>query len=162
MTMKNKHMKKLLKGSIVFLVVIIAVGSYLWYVDDKTGVRTQLSQEETQELKNLVFTNVKTWLKIDNPKIDDVVTIEEINASSTAAKGKWIDIKGYPGNDDYGVIHSDWIAWRMEGGAWEVVPGGYYHFDCSDLDRIPPRFDDFFRAVIYGPTGERTCAYPGI
>lgn len=173
-------MKKSFKIVIGLIVVIIIVGLCTWYAEDKKEVSTRLSQEDEQELRTAVFEQVgprsikvigfdreetlgtQRHYSIIGPKdIEEVMTIEAVDDSGTAAKGKFFDQYGLKKAEEQ-FFWGDWIAWKNDQDEWSVaheagIGSSEEKFLCYNLDLIPDQFREFFQDEISSRLGEGPC-----
>ncbi len=113
------------------LLFILAIGTLSGCASE-----TESAAESTdhQSLRTAVFTAVNDATE---GKWDKEVLVDEIHSSQRAAKGKWV-----------AEDHWDWIAWTTDDTAWNVLVS-LDGFDCDTLGRIPNKFDEFFKNILY-------------
>jgi hypothetical protein len=133
--------KKLKIGAVVLLVVMALAAAFFVF---------QVTQpEETPAVGSYPAGLEAAVFKTVDAKTDGVwdkrLSLENVDDSQTAAKGKW------HANDAW-----TWIGWQEADGNWKVLVN-LDGFDCVELDGVPEEHDDFFRDVTHLPDGKAFC-----
>ncbi len=175
----------MIKKIVILVTILVILGGVYFFNskgDDLTILNSEkegFSETEKQELYTAVFEQagpraIKVigfdqeniddfhYANIEPKDIEDVITIEAVNDSGTAAKGKFFDQYGWDREGYDKFFWGDWIAWKKDQHIWFVtskvsIGSSEEKFFCSTLDSIPSQFREFFRDEISSRADEDPC-----